>query len=627
MSALRRIVLVTTLAALAVGLPAAAGAAGPTGVRVRAVDTSGYPTIRASVVTPTPSRFAPTLNENGTPVIGLQATNLADQKSVVLAVDRSQSMRGRPLEQAVAAARAFVRTKPASDRIAVTSFATTAVMLTGFSTGTIDTNAALGTISIDRKQGTKLYDDLLLATNTLSSEPLAGRVVIAVTDGNETKSSAGLDDVVAAARDARVSIYVVAIESSRFTPEPLKEIAAKTGGRYYGASSSAALAGVYASIARELARTWRVEYTTAARPGDTLKLAATVRGAGQGSTTVLVPGKASTSGKGFLPASLTSSSTSTLALALLVALLVLAAAAAAMATREGTWVRHRLEPHLAEAAAKRKGRAKQQRFAGFKKLAQATDTALGDVKHWRRLRRLLERANLPLRPGEFVWIAVGVGLLFGVFAAVAKAGPLVIVGAMLGGAVLPFGYAWFKASQRLRAFDNQLPDLLITIAASLKAGHSFRQGIQSVVEEGEPPASEEFNRVLTETRLGRPMDDALNEMGERVGSKNLDFVITAVTIQRQIGGSLAGLFDMVADAVRQRQAFARKIKGLTAMGRMSAYVLIGLPFFLAAVLTMINGTYMAPLWHTSTGHKLIFIGLGMMACGSAVLKKMVSFKG
>ena len=81
--------------------------------------------------------------------------------------------------------------------------------------------------------------------------------------------------------------------------------------------------------------------------------------------------------------------------------------------------------------------------------------------------------------------------------------------------------------------------------------------------------------MLTETRLGRPMEDALAEMAERVGSKNFEFVITAVTIQRQVGGSLAGLFDMVADTVRARQQFARKIKGLTAMGRASAYVLIG----------------------------------------------------
>jgi len=133
--------------------------------------------------------------------------------------------------------------------------------------------------------------------------------------------------------------------------------------------------------------------------------------------------------------------------------------------------------------------------------------------------------------------------------------------------------------------------------------------------------------VITETRLGRPMDDALSDTAERIDSKNFTFVVTAVTIQRQVGGSLAGLFDMIADTVRQRQQFARKIKGLTAMGRASAYVLIGLPFFIALALTLVNPTYMDPLYHSSTGHKLIIVGLVMMTFGSLVLKKLVSFRG
>jgi tight adherence protein B len=184
-----------------------------------------------------------------------------------------------------------------------------------------------------------------------------------------------------------------------------------------------------------------------------------------------------------------------------------------------------------------------------------------------------------------------------------------------------------KARKRLRAFDNQLPDLLVTLAASLKAGHSFRQGIQSVVDEGLEPASREFKRVLTDTQLGRPMEDSLGEMAERVGSKNFTFVITAVTIQRQVGGSLAALFDMVAETVRARQQFQRRIRALTAMGRASAYVLVGLPFVLAAILTLINRSFMAPLYHRHIGHMLILFGLVMMAVGSLLLKKIVSFKG
>jgi tight adherence protein B len=151
--------------------------------------------------------------------------------------------------------------------------------------------------------------------------------------------------------------------------------------------------------------------------------------------------------------------------------------------------------------------------------------------------------------------------------------------------------------------------------------------LQAVVDEGQEPAAGEFKRVLTETSLGRPMEESLREMSERLGSEDFDFVITAVTIQRQVGGSLADLFDMVADTIRQRQQFRRKVKSLTAMGRMSAYVLVGLPFFLAITLTLMNPKYMAPLFTTTGGRLMVGIGLTGIGIGALMLRKIVSFKG
>ena len=100
-----------------------------------------------------------------------------------------------------------------------------------------------------------------------------------------------------------------------------------------------------------------------------------------------------------------------------------------------------------------------------------------------------------------------------------------------------------------------------------------------------------------------------------------------MTIQRQVGGSLAGLFDMVADTVRQRQQFARKVRSLTAMGRMSAYTLIGLPFFIAGTISLLNPGYLHPLVHSSGGHLLVGVGAGMMIVGSGLIHKIVSFRG
>jgi tight adherence protein B len=225
-----------------------------------------------------------------------------------------------------------------------------------------------------------------------------------------------------------------------------------------------------------------------------------------------------------------------------------------MAAYRGSWVRSRIAPHTGEM---KKGSSKQQRKArrmeALATVFRATEKSFGHLKQWRWTQRMLERADLPLRTVEFFWIMIGCAFGLSMLAALAGQSAVVILGLMCAGAGVPFLFVWMKMRKRLRAFEDQLPDILITIAASLKAGHSFKQGLQAVVDEGQPPASDEFKRVLTETSLGRPMDEALADMAERAASPNFEFAITAVTIQRQVGGSLASLFDMVADTVRQRQ--------------------------------------------------------------------------
>jgi len=612
-----------TIAALAFAFLFAGAASAA--VELKGVDASAYPAVRMSVVTPSPTTRPPSLLENGRPVTGLLAENLGRAKSVVLAVDRSQSMKGKPFSDAVAAAYAFLGAKHREDRVAVATFATKPVLLTGFSTSAADAQSALRSLAVDPVEGTTLYDSLVQSARALSSEPHAGRVILAVTDGNETRSAASLQNAIAAAREVGASVYVVAIESDLFNPAPLKSLARATGGSYRGAGSSRELGAIYASIARELQRTWRLEYPTAARPGERLSLQA-VTAAGKASSSFSIPGDTRASGNDLLlPDAFYRAGTPMMAL--LVGLLVLLAGAFATTAARGERLRKQLAPHLGAKTARKKEKQDRERLAMLSSLFRATEQAFSHWRHWRSMQRMLERADLPLRTVEFVYLMVGAGVVFGLVAAVTAPSSFMIVLAMLAGGAVPFGFVWFKGTQRINAFENQLPDLLITLAASLKAGHSFKQGLQSVVEEGHPPASKELKRVLTEARLGRSMDEALQDMALRVGSKNFDFVITAVTIQRQVGGSLAGLIDMVADTVRQRQQFARKIKGLTAMGRASAYVLMGLPFFIGFIITIMNPRYMDPLYNTSTGHKLIMAGIAMMCFGAVVLRKIVAFKG
>ena len=314
-----------------------------------------------------------------------------------------------------------------------------------------------------------------------------------------------------------------------------------------------------------------------------------------------------------------------IAVGVLVGLLVMAAVLLLLGSRRGSWLRNRLAAHTGDTS--RSMRRRRDRKSLSQIVMGATERAFGHLRQWQSIQRVLDRGETPLRAVEFFYIVGGAGLLLGIIVAIVGGSAFVILLGMAAGAVIPFAVVWQRMKRRLVAFENQLPDLCITIAASLKAGHSFKQGLQAVVDEGMPPAATEFKRVLTETGLGRPMDDALADMSDRVGSKNFEFAITAVTIQRQVGGSLANLFDLVADTVRQRQQFARKIRSLTAMGRMSAYTLIGLPLFLMFAISLINPGYLSPLFHTSAGHMLLIIGTVMMIVGSAVIKRIVSFKG
>jgi len=615
---------VAGLAFIILALPAAAAAA----VQLRGVDATAYPTIHASIYTLT-GGGKPALWENGTPVAGFQAQNLGSVKAIATLIDRSQSMRGKPLADASAGARAFVAAKQAADELSVIAFGSKVATLSPFSTVKRDADLPLGRMTTDSVKGTALYDAVIAAANQLKGNPLPGRVIIVLSDGADNASSGSLTTAIKAAREANALIYAIGIEGEGFTSDPLEQLASSTGGQYYGAASTSALAGVYKSIADALKKTWRIQYVTAARPGDHIRLTASI--VGEGSTTQLAAIPAGNATVAPAPSKLLPKNAygpgGPLAVAIAVATLILFGCLFFLAGIRGSWVRSRIVGHTGEGKGSSKKNRKEKRNEALSSIFAATERALGHLKQWRSISRMLERADVQLRTVEFVWITVGAGVLMALLAFLFGASLVVLVALTVMAGMIPFSVVWLKMRRRLRAFEDELPDLLITIAASLKAGHSFKQGLQAVVDEGHPPANQEFKRVLTEASLGRPMDDALIEMAERMASKNFEFAITAVTIQRQVGGSLATLFDMVADTVRQRQQFARKIRALTAMGRMSAYTLIGIPFFLAGVITLVNRTYMHPLYYSHTGHILILIGFVMMAFGSLILKKIVSFRG
>ena len=618
----RRLRLVPLALAALVVAPAASAA-----VRIQSIDTSGFPAVRLTVVAPL-NAVSPRLTENAAPVAGYSAVNLGGQKAIVLALDRSQSMLGRPFANALSAARTFIGSAGPHDHVGIVAFGHSAFGLGRFSAPPADAQTSLGGLSVDSKSGTALYDAIVLAASHLASDDSPGRAIVVVTDGADVSSSNTLQQAVAAARAAHASVYTIGIGGPSFTPDALRTLARETGGSYRQVARTRDLNTVYTALASELDRTWQLSYVTAARPGMTLRLTAMVPGAGSARAVAQVAGgEAAPIGPSSLIPSVGYSGVGTLLIGLTVGMLVLLACGFWFASQRGGKLRSRIEPHLGLVDRDPKVRRQRGRASARAHVANGVESILGNLRQFQRVQLMIERADLPLRAGELLALCAGLGFVCGLVSAASASPTLVTLAVMVVFGWVPYAYVSFKAKSRIKKFENQLPDLLITIAASLKAGHSFRQGIQSVVDEGAEPAAKEFRRVLTETQLGKTMDDALADLSLRIGSKNLAFVINAVTIQRQIGGTLAGLFDMVADTVRQRQQFGRKVKGLTAMGRMSAYVLVGLPIFMGILVTLINGQYMAPLYQSGMGQKLLVSGVVMMIIGSLILKKIVSFRG
>jgi tight adherence protein B len=252
---------------------------------------------------------------------------------------------------------------------------------------------------------------------------------------------------------------------------------------------------------------------------------------------------------------------------------------------------------------------------------------LRKLPYWPRYVALCERADAPLDPVPLFGAVAGGELLFSLLA-LAIGLPLALVALLLlVGAVGTRSWLTLRVSRRRRAFEEQLPELLMSLGSALRAGHGLTQALQSVAADVPEPVAGELTRVLAEARLGRSLDDALTDLGTRIDSRELDFVLDAIIVQRQVGGSLAGIFELVGDAVRQRQQFAMRLRSLTAMGRTSAMVLLALPVVLGAALSLMQHAYLKPLLTEPAGHVMLIGSFLLLGIGCLWLRRIVAYRG
>ena len=598
-------------------LAPAAGAATATGYELRHVETSGYPTIHL-LVSGAPGAPAPTVYENGTRVTLTQAENLGQSKALVLAIDRSQSMRQAALAQAGEAANWLLEHKRPADEVAVVAFASSAVPLTGFSPATIDSDSALHTLSTDPVQGTALYDTIRLSARELARQPLPGRVLVLLTDGRDVGSSTSLAVAVESARRAGVVVDTIALGSA--DSSVLRKVAADTGGTFYASPTAGALESIYQRIARELDRTWRLSYLTSARPGDRISIGVGRASAGE---TIALPGQPAATYHYWLP-HIFRTTLGALIVALAVSVILFAIALVGASRPRSVRIKQRVWQHTELRVAR--PRIRRSGLPAAQVWLSTLDRRFRALPQWSKVQRLIERAGFDVPAAGVIAGAVGLAFVLSLLVALAAASSIVIVIVFLLGLAAPFAVLQVLGAWRLKAFDNQLPDVLATMAGSLRAGYGLRQALQTVVDEGAPPVSVELRRVLSEARLGRPLEEALVSMCERLGWDDLLYVATAVEVQSQVGGSLAGVLTTVAETVRQRQQHRRRVKSLTATGRSSAFVLAILPFVFAGLLAALDPSYMLPFLRSHTGHVLIVVCLISISIGALLLHRIVNIK-
>jgi tight adherence protein B len=256
-------------------------------------------------------------------------------------------------------------------------------------------------------------------------------------------------------------------------------------------------------------------------------------------------------------------------------------------------------------------------------LAQAGDRLATAGGFGGRLEAMLEQAELPMKAGEFAAFTVLCALAGGVVGALLLTNIIFVLLVAAAASLIPYGWLLHARKKRQKTMAEQLPDVLSILASSLRAGHSFLQALDQVAGEIKEPSAGEFHRVVSEIRLGRSIDDAMNEMAERVGSEDMRWAVMAVNIQRQVGGNLAEVLDIVANTVRERAYVQRQVRVLSAEGRLSIAILTALPFGIFFYLALVNPEYVAPLFNTMIGRILLLVGGTLMGLGVFVMTRIV----
>jgi tight adherence protein B len=626
------------LAVLAAGLlgVAAAGSvavADEAGLRIQAVDASVYPHVEVVVGVPGGVDDADLPDglrvlEDGAQIGATVTEADSADLEVVLLIDTTGSMGGGPMEAAKDAATRFLETLPDDTRAAVVGYDADTTVVAGFEAPRSEHVDGVAGLAADGR--TAMYDAVATVLDDVLSEPQPGdrQAIVLLTDGEDNESSTTLDDLAERLETSDVLLQGVEYQTAFSDEAGIRRLAEATGGTVQGADEPDALVSIYEQLAADLVDTYEIGYLSEGtgsvevtveldRDGTTLSdtrivdLPSDVPPVGDRTdgdeddevTAVVAEPRGPLTWVGLIGG----------AVAWFVALFLLLLAL--FAPREG-------RAQLAGAAS-RAGRGR----SGVQSLAEratlVTEEALDRRGYTAGLNAALERAGIDLRPAEFVIVVLSAAL--GAFAV-----GFVLSGAIAGliltliAVVVAKLFVSIKADRRQSAFAEQLSDTLQLLSGSLRAGYSLMQAIDAVAREADAPTCEEFGRLVVETRLGRDTGVALQAMAERMDSEDFGWVIQAIEIHREVGGDLAEVLDTVSGTIRERDQIRRQIKALSAEGRLSAWVLLALPFGVGGFIFLTNRPYLAELVNGGLlGWVMVGTGAVLMTGGVVWLRKLV----
>ena len=298
--------------------------------------------------------------------------------------------------------------------------------------------------------------------------------------------------------------------------------------------------------------------------------------------------------------------------------------------REHKNIVNRMEYFSGSAVKLRQQQLRQKRGAAvkgkFRDTVHRMAIKLQNIQKENRMDFKMQQADWPLLGSEYEVMLVIFGVLCGIITLAATLKPWIALAIGLAGVMLGLMFLDIYIKRRQKAFTNQLGDMLTMVANALRAGFSFMQAFELIAREMDAPIGREVQKVVNEVNVGATLETALENMQKRVESPDFELVVTAVLIQRQVGGNLAQILDTISETIQERIRMRREVMALTAQGRASGIILAAIPPGLAGLLSMLNPNYLKPLIEEPIGQMCIVGAIVLEIIGYITIQRIVNIK-